>query len=137
MKFINKTGNELIETAIKFAEECLVPNSKIMKLVSIKNDWKYGTKLSGYDLVYALCIEYHEPIEVKFYKSFNPWSAAIAYYDGSAIYFNTRKLSKIPVDITKTLCHEWAHHCGFSHGNNYKTEDKCKYSVPYFLSENI
>lgn len=136
MKFINETGSNLFYKAIEIAENALTSSSYIMALVSYKNDWKYGTNMTGAEVVKKLC-NFEGHISVKLYKSFNPWSAAIAYYDGKDIYFNTRKLSKSPLIITSTLVHEWSHHCGFKHGNNYKTKDKCLYSVPYFLSENI
>jgi hypothetical protein len=38
---------------------------------------------------------------------------------------------------TKEICHEYGHLCGFGHGNNYKTNYKCEWSLPYYLSENV
>jgi len=144
MRYVDYTDREIIVKAISIAERLLRGDSPMMKEIKAKNDWKYNSG-SG-DNVYINLRKILPPIAVKLYKSRNPWSAAIAYYDGEAIYFNTRKLSNNIVDIVATLVHEYSHHCGFHHNSrnwwgrdtsNYKTEHKCLYSVPYWLSENI
>ena len=137
MKFQNMTNKSIISQAIAIAESHLTPDSYIMTLVANKNDWKYGTNMTGKDVAVRLCAELKSPINIYTYKPWYVFSAAIAYYDGKAIHFNIRKLSSDPHELAATLIHEWSHHVGFKHGNNYKTEDKCKFSVPYFLSENV
>jgi len=73
-----------------------------------------------------------------FYKPFNVFSKAMGYSDGKAIYLNSRKFKDFSFnDLVGLLLHERLHMVGFSHGNNYKTAEKCLYSVNYFVSENI
>jgi hypothetical protein len=70
---------------------------------------------------------------------FNPFTKAIAMTDGDgSIHFNIYKLKSGAVaDLVATICHEYGHLCGFGHGNNYKTNYKCEWSLPYYLSENV
>jgi hypothetical protein len=91
----------------------------------------------GYNVAYKL-IHGRDNVPVFFYKPFNPWSAAMGYSDGKAIYINSRKFASFArEDLIGLLLHEYSHIAGFSHGNNYKTEEKCLFSVPYFISENV
>lgn len=136
MRFVNNTNNATVDRAIKIAEELLKPDSKMMLDLMVKNDWKYD---SGDGIAVVSKIQAPKaPIEVNFYKPWNRWSSAIGYFDGKAIFINIRKFPFMYIDdIVANLCHEYMHYVGFHHGNNYKTEEKCLYSVPYFVSENI
>ena len=123
--------------AAKIAEDLLVEDSIMMTDLKYKSDWKYKPIFYGNYLVYTLCGK-REPILVTTYKPFYFRSKVIGYFDGKAIYFNHYKLKNLSViNITGTLLHEYSHYCGFSHGNNFKTQDKVRYSVPYYISENI
>lgn len=125
-----------INEACKIAEKLLTPNSNMLLDLLAKNDWKYNSG-SGEE-VYQKIVNCKRTASVFTYKSKWPWSAALAYSDGLNIYFNTRKLGVMDVqDIVATLCHEYAHVAGFSHGNNYPSDDKNKFSVPYHISSNI
>jgi hypothetical protein len=134
MRFINYTGRQSIEEGITLANENFLPSSELMVAISLKDDWRFNTNMTGNEVV-ATLRDSRTPIAVRMYTSKNPFTKAIAYYDGTGIYFNTRKFSGNPDSISRTLNHEWAHYCGFSHGNNTKTREKALYSVPYFISE--
>jgi hypothetical protein len=138
VKFENRTNNENIKRAIFVAHDMLQPDTDMYDSVFYKDDWKYDGIKQGSHVIYNL-IDIKRPVAQVFtYKPFNPWTSAIAYFDGKAIHFNIRKLPFLTVEqITGTLLHEYAHYCGFTHGNNFKTKEKCLYSVPYFLSENV
>lgn len=131
--FINK---DMLKAA-QNAENLLHPSSKMMRDIGYKLEWKYETKLTGSDLALEL-VKYRDPILVSIYKPILHWSKAIAYYQDGKIYFNKYKIDSMSVSqLTGTLLHEYAHYCGFSHGSNLKTQEKVKYSVPYYISENV
>lgn len=135
-RFQNMTTSTKIDAAIEIAERLLSVGSKMLTEISTKNDFKYNSG-TGLDIAVDLRIT-REPVKVFTYKSFNPWSAAIGYFDGKAIHINIRKLPNMDaIDVARNLCHEYSHYCGFGHGNNYKTKEKTLYSVPYFISENL
>lgn len=137
MKFLNMTTSKEIVDAIKLAEMLLVPYTSLFESVNRKDDWKFDHIQNGTEVSWNLCVKQRSPIPVFTYKPFNPFTKAIGYFDGKAIHINSRKLPFMTtVEITGMLLHEYAHYCGFTHGNNFKTDFKCKYSVPYFLSEN-
>lgn len=133
MKFKNCVINQEVAFAIKQVEKLLEKDSQMIKELSAKKDFKFDS----IDVVFKLLME-KEPVPVFTYKSWNPWSKAVGYFDGKAIYLSVKALDKFDfAQVCGLLLHEYAHYCGFSHGNNYKTEEKCLYSVPYYLSENI
>jgi hypothetical protein len=73
-----------------------------------------------------------EPINVYCYKPFYPFSKAIGYYDGEAIWINLRKMEVMGLnDLVGLFLHEYAHYCGYKHGNNYKSKDKL-FKVPTY-----
>jgi len=133
MRFVNNTYDLNVNRAIENANDLLTLYSKMANDISIKTDWKYG--VSG-DVLNNL-LQDREPIEIFTYRPWNPWTKAIGYFDGKAIHINIRRMPMDITSITGLLLHEYAHYCGYTHGNNYKTQDKCIYSVPYFLSENV
>lgn len=137
MKFKNLTGRLSVDLAISSAEKLLKPTSALMFEIRAKNDFKYDSG-SGENVWYKLQ-NGPENVEVKFYTPWNPFTRAIAMTNGDGcIYLNWRKFKSRSLDeIVGTLLHEYSHLCGFKHGNNYKTKEKCEYSVPYFLSENV
>lgn len=138
--FKDNTGNKNVLAAIVIAEKLLDGGSNMMAELRLKNDFKYdsGTGLDVYlDLYRELPI-----VSVSFYKPFNPFSSVIGYSNGKALFINQRKIDLLSLhDVVANLCHEYSHYAGFHHGKsrtaNYKTEEKCKYSVPYYISENI
>jgi len=136
-RFENRTLNKDINAAIITASELLYPNSKMLRELIDKNDFKYNSG-DGFSVVDK--IVYNKTVApVYFYKPFNPWTAALGYSGGKAIHLNSRKFASLSFnDLVGLLCHEWLH-IGpkFSHGNNYKTSEKCLYSVNYYVSENI
>ncbi len=135
-RFINNTSNSEIDEAIKIANSLLNENSPMIKAVLNKTDWKYnsGTPLT---IVHKL-LEARNPINVYSYTKYK--TKAIGYFDGKNIYVNSASGIK-GLDLVGNLIHEYSHYCGFHHGTgwfrNYKTKEKCLYSVPYYLSENI
>lgn len=133
MKFKNCVIHPEVAFAIKQVEKLLTKESTMIKELSGKKDWKFGS----IDVVYKLLMD-KEPVSVFTYKPWNPFTKAVGYFDGKAIYINVKALEKFDfAQICGLLLHEYSHYCEFNHGNNYKTEEKCLYSVPYYLSENI
>lgn len=138
MRFKNNTIFKEIDTAIAMAESLLQFESILDEHVSLKHDWKYDRITSGKSVSNNLIGTLRNPIHVFTYKPFNPWTKAIGYFDGKAIHVNIRKLPGMTAkEIASNLIHEYAHYCGYTHGNNFKTKEKCLYSVPYFLSSNV
>lgn len=136
MRFENRTLNNSIGFAITTASELLNANSKLMSELFYKNDWKYNSG-TGIDVFYKITGS-AKIAPIFFYKPFNPFTKAMGYSDGKAIYLNSRKFNDFSFnDLVGLLCHEYLHMVGFSHGSNYKTSEKCLYSVNYFVSENV
>jgi hypothetical protein len=135
MRFKNLTYKGAVDAAIADATRLLKFDSKMLNDIFNKRDFKYD---SGPSHLIANSLELiREPIDIYTYRPWYP-SRAIGYFDGEAIHLNLRKLPALThVDLVGNLLHEYAHYCGFHHGNNYKTEEKCLYSVPYFISENV
>lgn len=138
--FRNLTIQPEIAAAIRDAERLLggTALSPMYQAIISKTDWGYGAEgFRPSEIARMLWLLPPEPIDVLTYRSLNPWSAAIGYYDGEAIHINVRKLDGMDhADLVSTLLHERAHAASFGHGSNYKTQHKCLYSVPYYLSEN-
>jgi hypothetical protein len=133
MRFINNTYDINLNRAIESACELLTLYSPMANDLTLKTDWKYG--VTG-DVLKTL-LEEREPIGIYTYRPWNPWTKAIGYFDGKSIHINIRVMPLNQINLVGLILHEYAHYCGFTHGNNYKTEDKCLYSVPYYLSENV
>lgn len=129
--------NPKLFAAAEEAERLLHGSSRMMLDLAYKSDWQYTPKLYGIDLIAEL-IKPRDVINVFTYKPFYWRSKVVAYFDGKAIYFNARKLDQLTrIEMIGTLLHEYAHYCGFTHGNNIPTENKKLFSVPYYLSENV
>lgn len=140
-RFQNSTVNvpKLIQ-AILLAEQDLHSTSWIMLKALEKNDWKYNAG-TGPE-VYLQLVEERELVSV-YVKKGNPRSAALGMYSNGVITFYEQYVETATVDeLRASLRHEYAHYAGFNHHSgfrgltsNYKTKDKCLYSVPYWLSE--
>lgn len=139
MRFSNMTNIGILNVAGQKAEMLLTPPSKMLTEIMGKHDWKYGEYPSaGWEIAARLVYE-RESVKLLTYRPFNPFTKAIAMTNGDgAIHFNVYKIHKRSLsEIVGTILHEYAHLCGFKHGSNYKTKEKCLHSVPYFLSENV
>ena len=138
-RFQNSTVGipKLIE-AIRLAEADLEWNSDIMARVLTKNDWKYNSGTG--EKVFIQLSQERNPVSVYMAKG-NPRSAALGMYSNGVITFYEHYVERATVDeLRRSLRHEYAHYAGFNHfssfgRSNYKTKDKCLYSVPYWLSE--
>jgi hypothetical protein len=131
------TLSKEIDAAIVLAETLLTSGSSLMNAIKAKQDFKYNSN-SG-EFVHWELVKPGEPLKVFTYSPKWRWSSAIGYFDGRATHLNLRKLPVMSVqDIASNLCHEYCHGRGFNHGTgataNYKTEEKVKFSVPYFVS---
>jgi hypothetical protein len=135
MRFRNCVIDKDIASAIVEANRLLSVNSPMIDELKLKNDFKYASG-SGEEVVKKLLAP-TEPVSVFIYRPWNKWSSALGYFDGKSIFVNVRKLPINRADLVGLLCHEFAHYAGFNHGNNYKTNDKILFSVPYFISENV
>lgn len=145
MRFINRTNIEFISDAAKKADSLLDPSSLLINDLYNKNDWRYN---SGAGVRVALAMSSGAiKLQIFTYRPKNPFTAAVAHCDYDGIHFNIYKVNKLSMaSIIATLLHEAAHDRGFHHIDpgwwgkrraNYKTEEKCLYSVPYYLSENV
>lgn len=123
-----------IDAAIMEVDYLLKFDSPMMDAIYKKTDWKYDSGSSA-DIILGL-LKRRDPIDVYYYKPLYPWSSALGYFDGEAIHINYKKMLNHK-EVVGLLLHEYAHYCGFKHGTNYKSKDKCLYSVPYWLSENV
>jgi len=133
-RFRNCIIDKNIIVAINEAERLLLPSSPLMALASVTK-FKYGAE--KVNVVHELTKE-RELINIYTYRPWNPFSKAIGYFDGKAIHVNIKMLENFDYSkVVGLLIHEYSHYCGFSHGNNYPTVDKKKFSVPYWLSENV
>jgi hypothetical protein len=132
-RFTNTTTQAKIYEAVLIAEKLLDASSPMMYEIRLKNDFKYDSG-KGADIFLNLLKE-RPLIKVFTYKPWNRFSKAIGYSDGVSIHINIRKLPSMDVlDVVGNLVHEMCHVAGYSHGNNFKTEEKCISSVPYWCS---
>lgn len=139
-RFQNSTvGVPKLVQAILLAEQDLTISSDIMLYLAEKNDWKYNSGKNGQEVALKLLAE-RAPVSV-YMKQGNPNSAALGMYSNGVITFYEHYVENATVEeLRRSLRHEYAHYAGFNHASalwtsNYKTKDKCLYSVPYWLSE--
>jgi hypothetical protein len=138
MRFDNRTNSLWIRDAANFASTLLTRGSKLEQEIFSKDDWKFDNIQNGSEVSYKLIDVKRPIIPILTFKSINPWTSSLGYFQDGVININIRKFSNMSdKEIIGLLLHEYAHYCGFTHGNNFKTEEKCKFSVPYFLSENV
>lgn len=133
-RFENLTGSKFVEECIVEAEKILSSTSILISALKEKNDFKFNSG-TGQQVV-AQLLRVHPMVKVYYYRPWNPWSGAIGYYDGTGIYINSRIVLTREGQIANLL-HEYAHHAGFEHGNNYWSQEKSEFSVPYYISDNI
>jgi predicted metallopeptidase len=136
-RFQNMTNQQKVNDAIVVAESLLSFNSNMMSEIKAKNDFAFdsGTGIQVYDKI-CKC-EAVAPVYT--YKAKWFLSKALGYSDSTGVYLNLRKLDSISYkELIGLLCHEWLHYGPhFTHGNNYPSEFKNKFSVNYFVSSNI
>lgn len=138
--FVNYTVYKELDEAIKIATSLLEANSRMMLGLLDKNDFKFNSG-KGVE-VYRRLVKCDKVAAVYTYRPKNPFTKAVAYREGDNIFFNVYKVKKLNVlDFASTLLHERAHMAGFNHGTgyfqNWVTDEKLLYSVPFYLSENI
>lgn len=132
----NTIGNNNINDGIKLAERYFSHDSKLIQLICEKTDWKYNTPKMP--KLREMLLAKIDTINIYTYRPKWRWSKAISYYQNGAIYYNIYKLDSLTVqEIAANLCHEYCHALGFGHGNNFKTQDKVNFSIPFFVSESI
>jgi hypothetical protein len=136
IRFQNRTAHHDIRLAITIASTLISEKSKLIAEIKTKNDFSFD---SGTGLEVAANLLTTRPlVPVFLFKSVNPFTSSLGYFDGKSIHINRRSIDKLSiVQLTGLMLHEYGHYCGFTHGNNFKTKDKIETSVPYFLSENI
>lgn len=136
MRFDNRTISPRVSKAVQIAEKLFEPDSKMISDLYNKNDFEFNSG-DGHEVCKKI-LESHAVSKIYFYKPFNPLTRAIGYRDSKGIHINVRKFDSLTeADLVGLLGHEHLHDIGFGHGNNYKTDFKCKFSVNYFVSENI
>ncbi len=135
MRFRNCIINANVAHAIVQVEKLLLPDSQMIKELSEKNDFKFES--GSAESVVKKLLAKRDPINVYSYRPWNPFTKAVGYFDGKYIHLNVNAIERFNFKfLCGLLLHEYSHYCGFKHGNNFKTEEKCLKSVPYFLSEN-
>ena len=135
-RFENRTLDKSINAVIIKANELLVNNSPMMLEILHKNDFKYESG-SGEE-VFEKIVNCKKVAPIFFYKPKWRFSKAIGYSQNGAIYLNTYRFKNLSInELTANLCHEFCHVSGLGHGNNYPSEDKNNFSVPYFVSSGI
>jgi hypothetical protein len=133
--YINVISDKIKNAAID-AERLLHYESSMMKEIREKNDFKYNSGTG--EEIYQKFASSDKAVPVFTYRSKWAFSRVIGYFDGKAIYINLRKLPGLShEDIVSNLCHEYGHALGYGHGSNYPSEDKNKFSLPYWISSNV
>jgi hypothetical protein len=135
-RFENRTCETKLNALINKANELLHHESKMMREISWKNDFKYNS--GDAQAVFLKFLTCDKVAPIFFYKPKNPFTKALGYSKNGEIYLNSKKFNYFTeIDIIGLLVHEYAHVAGFSHGSNYPSSEKNNFSVPYFLSSNI
>jgi hypothetical protein len=145
MRFINMTNIGALNEATQAAHQLIEDRDSRLHVSVLSKAFFYWAKNNkesetcyGRDASARLR---NGPMNIKVftYRPLNPFTRAIAMTDGDgSIHFNIYKVNKLSTaDLVSTICHEYGHLCGFGHGNNYKTNYKCEWSLPYYLSENV
>lgn len=135
-RFQNNVISKKVADAVISAERLFYPESLMMNEIINKNDFKF--KSGSGNEIYSKILHSKVVAPVFTYRPKWPWTKALGYSGNGAIHLNVYKLDALShADLVGLLCHEYLHEVGFSHGNNYKTAEKVKFSVNYFVSENI
>lgn len=122
---LNKTNDEVIDQAVNLANECL-GNSEFLNSIS-EYAFTYTDKTS--EEVEDTFKSANKPSEVVFYKTWNPWSSAVAERSGKYIRINSWRHPRPLKSVFETMMHEYAHIIGFGHPfNSTPTRPD---SVPY------
>ncbi len=145
MKFINMTNNSDLTPACRIAEDLINNPLSQMHQDLLRVDYYFrwswdnkGSNLSDQVECRFRIINGPEEVKVFTYRPKWPFTKAVAYADKKGIHFNIYKVDKTDLaSKVGTLLHEYAHKCEFGHGNNFKTEEKVKFSIPYWLSSNV
>lgn len=134
---------DLIQGAITLAEQYLVKDSKLIYTIEHKVDWKYDSFKQG--PIHRNLIKMRGEVVIKCITPEREGTAMIANYPGGAlIELNALTVGTLSKHrLAGAILHEYAHYCGYHHQGrgpigylrrNYRTEDKNKYSVPYFIT---
>lgn len=141
MRFQNNTIEKRVANAILDAERLLHPDSKMIHTLRLKRDWKYNSGSSEQIIKKLLSVK--SAMKVFTYYPDNANTKAIGTYGNGEMRINEYMLPTMThTAIVGNLLHEYSHHSGFAHyspfwTSNIKTKDKCLFSVPYFISENV
>lgn len=134
MKIVNRTGYRKIDDASEYFYK-MVPKiiEGLKALPPYARDFTY-TEEENWKVIEKIEWAFggNTDIIVELYTPVNPWTSAIGYSNGTnTIFVNERKINYLSsYDYAGNIAHEWMHVLGFSHGDNYITEEKKK-SVPY------
>lgn len=139
-RFINNSTNRLLSEYIQDATTLLLPNSVMIADLKNKNDWRYNSG-NGLNVAVKL-MQAGNAVPVYVVPKTRNTSAVAYFQNGKTFLYADYVESASQEDIVGTLLHEYAHHQGFNHfsswgTSNYKTQEKCLYSVPYYLSSNV
>ena len=145
MRIINETGYTKVTDAIRYFWST---TPKILKEISLlpkhNSDFSY-TRSNNYGVAMRLAEVMNDPsvtLKIRMFTPFNPFSRVIGkrYVGSNEIFINSWKIHNLTeFDIAGTIGHEFAHFCGFEHGDNNirKNTQLKKISVPYAIGNLI
>jgi len=121
----------------------IISNGKLFNAVALKENFDM-TDVDGEFIVERMreFIASGKVVNVKTYKSRNPWSKALGYFSSSRpldINLNTRKLNRSQASFTNTLIHEFCHMLDnydderYGHGDNSAAGKQN--TVPYWVGK--
>lgn len=141
IRFSNETGFLKVSMAAAVVSELLTEKSPLIQEVKFKK-FKYGSG-TGYSVAENL-LSLSGLVDIKLYYPRYKNSNAIGHFSEGNIFLNAYRAEGLMMnDLIGFILHELAHKLGYHHKswiwflNNRKTKDKCEFSVPYFLSENV
>ena len=136
-RFHNNVINKEIPKAIADAEMLLHPHSPMMNELREKQDFAFNSGTG--EEVYMKIVNCKVIAPIFTYRPLWRFTSALGYSGKGAIHLNIYKIDKLDhASLVGLCCHEWLHiGPNFSHGSNFPSEFKNKYSVNYFVSSNI
>lgn len=143
-RFQNRTIHKEIDLAIKDAERLLAFDSPMMRDIRKKTDFQYDCG-TGLEVAGNLLIP-RATVPVFTYRPKYSGTSAVGNYDKGTISVNIYAIPELDHDEwVAWLLHELGHHHGFHHidpgwwgyvRRNYQTDNKNKFSLPYFITVN-
>jgi predicted metallopeptidase len=117
-------------------EACRIVSSRLFEFgfyEQLCNVEKFNLSTYNGKQVWQTMFQTELTVEVREYKTWNPWSKVIGHAKGNVIYFNMRKKDLSQQDSVEFILHELMHLWGFKHKGNKVTAFNLK-TVPYLVA---